>query len=107
MSFQHLSKREAHLEFSHSSLMRQDEAIQDLERKHINAVHQLKEELLDKQHQMEQTNQSDYTLRAERELRQRHEVEFKQMPKQVKASIIVIIIVIIIIIIISVHFLTE
>lgn len=81
---EHLSKREAHLEFSHSSLMRQDEAIQDLERKHINAVHQLKEELLDKQHQMEQTNQSDYTLRAERELRQRHEVEFKQMPKQVK-----------------------
>lgn len=81
---EHLVKRQAQLEFAHSSLMNQDEAVQELEKKHLNGVHQLKEELLQKQHQMEQTNQSDYTLRAERELRQRHEVEFKQMPKQVK-----------------------
>lgn len=87
MCFQHLVKRQAQLEFAHSSLMNQDEAVQELEKKHLNGVHQLKEELLQKQHQMEQTNQSDYTLRAERELRQRHEVEFKQMPKQVKASV--------------------
>lgn len=79
------------MEFGHDCLMRQDEQLQDLERKHLAALHQLQRELLEKQHQAELANQSDCTLRAERYLRQRHLVENKQMPKYLKVCGVLVI----------------
>lgn len=75
------------MECGHESQMEQDEQLQELERRHLAALHQLRRELLEKQHQAELANQSDFKLRAERDLRQRHLVESKQMPKTLKVCV--------------------
>ena len=64
--------------------MRQDEMIQDTEYKHLAVMHQMREELSHKQHQTELANQREYTMRAEREMKQKHNTETKQMPKHLK-----------------------
>jgi len=82
--FQLIHHRQEHLDFAHDTLMRHDEAIQDTEYKHQAVMHQLREELRDKQHQTELANQREYTMRAEREMKQKHNTETKQMPKHLK-----------------------
>jgi len=83
-----MNRRQAHLDFAHEMLMRHDETIQDTEYKHQANAHQLREELMYRQHQTELTNQREYTMRAEREMKQRHSTETKQMPKHLKVSYI-------------------
>lgn len=81
---EHTSKNMAQLEFLHEMLLRQDEEMRDLEIKHFDGLLKLKEDLMKKQHEEELANQGDYTLRAERELKQRHSTESRQMPKNLK-----------------------
>ena len=77
-------KRQSQLEFAHHMLLRHHESTQDLEYKHVTAIHRLRDEQQSKQHRTEQLNQKEYSKRAERELKNRHAMEVKQQPKSLK-----------------------
>lgn len=79
-----LSKRQSQLEQAHSMLLRHHEKTKDLEYRQQKAVHQLREEQIMRQHQIELQNQNDYLNRCERDLRKRHALELKQQPKSLK-----------------------
>ena len=81
---QELNKRQAQLDYSHAMLLRHHESTQDLEYKHLAAIHRLRDDQMRKQHQTELTNQKDYNSRAERELRKKHALEARQQPKSLK-----------------------
>lgn len=81
-----MNRKQNQQEAGHEMLIRNDEVMQEMEYKHLALMHQLREELMQKQHTVELENQSEYTLRAERELKQRHLVETKQMPRNLKVS---------------------
>lgn len=82
--FQELSKRQQQLEQAHSMLLRHHEKTQELEYRQQKAVHQLREEQIQRQHGTELQNQQDYMQRSERELRKKHALELKQQPKSLK-----------------------
>lgn len=67
-------------------LLRHHESTQDLEYKHMAAIHRLRDEQQGKQHRTELANQREYTARAERELKNKHSLEVKQQPKSLKVS---------------------
>ena len=67
-------------------LLRHHEKTQELEYRQQKAVHQLREEQIQRQHHTELSNQRDYMQRAERELRKKHALELKQQPKSLKVS---------------------
>lgn len=79
-----LNKRQQQLEQAHSMLLRHHEKTQELEYRQQKAVHQLREEQVLRQHQIEQQNQHDYMTRAERDLKKKHAMELKQQPKSLK-----------------------
>lgn len=65
-------------------LLKHHEKTQDLEYRQQKNVHMLREEQIVKQHTTELQNQTDYTERAEKELRRKHLAEVKQQPKSLK-----------------------
>ncbi|KAK7869690.1 hypothetical protein R5R35_009917 [Gryllus longicercus] len=79
-----LNKRQQQLEQAHAMLLRHHEKTQELEYRQQKAVHQLREEQVQRQHSTELANQQDYMERAERELRKKHALELKQQPKSLK-----------------------
>ena len=65
-------------------LLRHHDSTLDIENKHLNAIHHLRDEQMRKQHHTELANQKEYTARAERELKNKHGLEVKQQPKNLK-----------------------
>lgn len=68
-------------------LLRHHEKTQELEYRQQKAVHQLREQQLQRQHDTELSNQHEYMQRAERELRKKHALQLKQQPKSLKVLI--------------------
>jgi thousand and one amino acid protein kinase len=85
---QELNKRQQQLEQAHSMLLRHHEKTQELEYRQQKAVHQLREEQVQRQHDTELSNQHEYMQRAERELRKKHALQLKQQPKSLKVCIV-------------------
>uniref|UniRef100_A0A0P4WQ27 non-specific serine/threonine protein kinase n=1 Tax=Scylla olivacea TaxID=85551 RepID=A0A0P4WQ27_SCYOL len=79
-----LTKREQQLEAAHSMLLRHHQQTQDLEYRQQRAIHALKEEQMNKQHQTELGSQHEYIKRVERDLRKKHALQQKQQPKSLK-----------------------
>ncbi|CAG0883492.1 unnamed protein product [Cyprideis torosa] len=79
-----LTRRQAQLEQTHSMLLRHHSATQGLECRQQKSVHMLKEEQLSRLHDTERKNQEEYTSRAKREMKKKHALEVKQLPKSLK-----------------------
>lgn len=79
-----LNKRQAQLDYAHAMLLRHHESTQDLEYKHLAAIHRLRDDQMKKQHSTEKENQKEYNQRAERELKQKHALELRNQPKSLK-----------------------
>lgn len=84
---QELNKRQQKLEQAHNMLLRHHEKTQELEYRQQKAVHQLREEQVQRQHDTELSNQHEYMQRAERELRKKHALQLKQQPKSLKVIV--------------------
>lgn len=69
-------------------LLRHHEKTQELEYRQQKAVHQLREEQVQRQHDTELHNQREYMQRAQRELRKKHALQLKQQPKSLKVIFI-------------------
>ena len=76
------------MDLLHETSVRHDEMIRDLEYKHLGARHQLRGELLQRQHQVELSDQREYMQRAELEQKQRHLSEARQQPKNLKVPLL-------------------
>ena len=76
------------MDLLHETSVRHDELIRDLEYKHLAMRHQLRGELLQRQHQVELSDQREYMQRAELEQKQRHLSETKQQPKNLKVTLV-------------------
>ena len=83
---QELNKRQTQIEYAHRMLLRHHDSTLDIENKHLNAIHHLRDEQMRKQHHTELANQKEYTARAERELKNKHGLEVKQQPKNLKVG---------------------
>jgi len=81
-----MDRRQVQLDLLHETTVRHDESIRDLEYKHLAARHHLRGELLQRQHQVELSDQREYMQRAELEQKQRHLSETRQQPKNLKVS---------------------
>ncbi|XP_014254039.1 serine/threonine-protein kinase Tao [Cimex lectularius] len=79
-----LNKRQTQLEQAHSMLLRHHEKTKDLEYRQQKAVHVLREEQVQRQHQTELQNQNAYLNRCKRDLKKKHALEIKQQPKSLK-----------------------
>ena len=82
-----MDRRQVQLDLLHETSVRHDESIRDLEYKHLAARHQLRGELLQRQHQVELSDQREYMQRAEQEQKQRHLSETRQQPKNLKVLV--------------------
>jgi len=82
-----MDRRQVQLDMLHETTVRHDELTRDLEYKHLAARHHLRGELLQRQHQVELSDQREYMQRAELEQKQRHLSETKQQPKNLKVTI--------------------
>lgn len=71
-------------------LLRHHEKTQELEYRQQKAVHQLREEQVQRQHDTELHNQREYMQRAQRELRKKHALQLKQQPKSLKVYFVFI-----------------
>ena len=68
-------------------LGRHHDEVQDIEYKNMAAIHKLRDEQLRQQHSTELTNQNEYTERQQKELRKRHALQTKQLPKSISVCI--------------------
>ena len=80
-------KRQAQLDYAHKMLLRHHESTQDLEYKHLNSIHERRDDQQGKQHRTELINQKEYSKRVQRELKNRHGMEVKQQPKSLKVGV--------------------
>lgn len=83
---QDLAKRESQLKQTHSMLLSHHDSTMRLEYRHMQNIHQRREDLMKKQHSTERDNQIKYNQHAERELKKKHAMETKQHPKSLRAS---------------------
>ena len=81
-----MSKRQTQKEQENQMLLRHHELTQELECKQLTMLQRLRDEHMRKQHQTELANQQEYTARAQRELKHKHAIEVKQMPKSLKVE---------------------
>jgi len=86
-----MDRRQVQLDLLHETSVRHDELMRDLEYKHLAARHQLRGELLQRQHQVELSDQREYMQRAELEQKQRHLSETRQQPKNLKVLLLLLI----------------
>jgi len=70
----------------HAMLLRHHELTQDLEFRHLDLLHKLRDSHITRQHQMEKENQETYTATALRDLKHKHATATKQLPKNLKVS---------------------
>jgi len=79
-----MDKRQVLLESKRQMLKRHHDLTRELEERHQQTVHNLRDEQTVKQHQTELTSQREYTSRAYRDLKRKHGIEVKQLPKNLK-----------------------
>ena len=80
----HMDHRQEQLERLHNTLMRQHDTLRDIEMRHMNALHCLRSKQLTEQHQLEVTNQCQYTDRQRSEMKKKHATETKQLPRDLQ-----------------------
>ena len=68
----------------HSMELRHHEVTLDLELRHLDVLHKLRDSHMARQHQTEKENQDAYTGQALRDLKHRHAAATKQLPKNLK-----------------------
>lgn len=81
---QEMNKLEGQKDLSHQMLIRHHECTQEMEFRHLNAVHKLRRDQQQKQHNTEWTSQEEYNKRLEGELNRKHALELKMQPKTLK-----------------------
>ncbi|XP_077966917.1 uncharacterized protein LOC120341823 isoform X1 [Styela clava] len=81
-----LNLKQQHKDKEHEMLLRQHDATQSLEYKHLHAIHTQRIEHLKSQHQTELSNQMEYSQRRESELKRKHLAAIRQQPKSLKVS---------------------
>ena len=64
--------------------LRHHELTLDLEFRHLDLLHKLRDSHMAKQHQMEKENQEAYTAQELRDLKHKHATATKQLPKNLK-----------------------
>ncbi|XP_077966919.1 serine/threonine-protein kinase TAO3-like isoform X3 [Styela clava] len=79
-----LNLKQQHKDKEHEMLLRQHDATQSLEYKHLHAIHTQRIEHLKSQHQTELSNQMEYSQRRESELKRKHLAAIRQQPKSLK-----------------------
>ena len=75
---------EGQKDLSHQMLIRHHDSTQDMEFRHLNAVHRLRKDQQQKQHSTEWSSQEEYNKRLEMELKKKHNSELKMQPKTLK-----------------------
>lgn len=80
-----MNKLESQKDLSHQMLIRHHECTQEMEFRHLNAVHKLRRDQQQKQHNTEWSSQEEYNRRLEGELNRKHALELKMQPKTLKA----------------------
>jgi len=81
---QKFGRRQAQQESMHSMELRHHEVTLDLELRHLDVLHKLRDSHMARQHQTEKENQDAYTGQALRDLKHRHAAATKQLPKNLK-----------------------
>jgi thousand and one amino acid protein kinase len=81
-----MSRRQAQMEAMHAMILRHHATTQDLEYRHLESVHLLRDDHMRRQHRTELDNQESYMTRAQRELKHKHATAVKQLPKSLKAK---------------------
>lgn len=81
-----MEKRQSLLDVKRQTLKRHHEMTRELEERHQQMIHSLRDEQTTKQHQTELSSQSEYTSRANRDLKRKHCIEVKQLPKNLKGE---------------------
>lgn len=81
---QEMNKLEGQKDLSHQMLIRHHECTQDMEFRHLNAVHRLRRDQQQNQHETEWKSQVEYNKRLEIELKNKHHQELKMQPKTLK-----------------------
>jgi len=61
---------------------------QDVEFRHVELLHKLRDTHMCKQHQVENENQETYTAQALRDLKHKHAAATKQLPKNLKVGLL-------------------
>lgn len=80
-----MNKLESQKDLSHQMLIRHHECTQEMEFRHLYAVHKLRRDQQQKQHNTEWSSQEEYNKRLEGELNRKHALELKMQPKTLKA----------------------
>jgi len=80
------------MESTHAMLLRHHDTTQDLEFRHLDLLHKLRDSHMAKQHQTEKENQESYTAQALRDLKHKHAAATKQLPKNLKVGLFSLII---------------
>lgn len=86
LCYQVILQRQAQMDSGHQLLLRHHQATKELELQQQTKILELRDEQTRKQHDTELANQREYTLRMQRELKQKHALEQKQMPKGIKVN---------------------
>jgi len=68
----------------HNIHFRNHELMRELQQRHLLELNKLRKEQITKQHEVELSNQKEYTERSQHDLRLRHAAEAKQVPKDAK-----------------------
>jgi len=68
--------------------LRHHEVTLDLEFRHVDLLHKLRDSHMAKQHQTEKENQDTYTAQALRDLKHKHATATKQLPKNLKVRLL-------------------
>ena len=84
---QKLGRRQSQQESMHTMLLRHHDSTQELEFRHLDLLHKLRDAHMAKQHQMEKENQEAYTAQALRDLKHKHAAATKQLPKNLKVGL--------------------
>jgi len=83
-----MEKRKQQMDTQHQMLLRHHQSTEELESRHQTTIQRLRDEQMKKQHQTELANQQEYTSRAQRELKHKHALDAKQMPKNLKVRVV-------------------
>ena len=78
---------ESQKDLSHQMLIRHHECTQEMEFRHLYAVHKLRRDQQQKQHNTEWSSQEEYNKRLEGELNRKHALELKMQPKTLKVHL--------------------
>lgn len=83
---EYMDRRQSLLDIKRQMLKRHHDLTRELEERHQQTVHSLRDEQTVKQHQTELASQTEYTSRAYRDLKRKHGLEVKQLPKNLKGE---------------------